>query len=70
MIKIDVITILNSILKYIAFIDCIILAGFVVYWVNFSQASPIPAFICLFILFVVDLIILHILIKNKREDSP
>ena len=69
MLKIDVMAILNSVLNTIAFIDSIILAGFALYVVERSQASPIPALICLFISFVVDSIISHILIKNKREDS-
>ena len=70
MLKIDVMAILNSILNTIAFIDSIILAGFALYVVERSQASPIPALICACIPLVIDSIISRILIKNKREDSP
>ncbi len=70
MLKIDIMAILNSVLNTIAFIDSIILAGFALYVVERSPASPIPALICAFIPLVIDSIISHILIKNKREDSP
>ena len=70
MLKIDIMAILNSILNTIAFIDSIILAGFALYVVERSQASPIPALICACIPLVIDSIISRILIKNKREDSP
>ncbi len=70
MLKIDITTILNTILKYIAFIICVILAFFAIYLVGRRQASPIPTLICAFAPVVVDSIIVHILIKNKHEDSP
>lgn len=70
MLKIDITTILNTILKYIAFIICVILAFFAIYLVGRRQASPIPTLICAFAPIVVDSIIAHILIKNKHEDSP
>ena len=68
MLKIDIKTILNTILKYIAFIICVILAFFAIYLVGRRQASPIPTLICAFVPVVVDSIIAHILIKNKYKS--
>lgn len=43
---------------------------FAVYSMNQSKASPLPFLICACILYVVDGIISHILIKKGHENSP
>lgn len=58
------------IIKYISAIACFYLAYFALYVVGKSKASPLPALICIFIPFVVDRIISHILIKKGHENSP
>ena len=59
-----------SIIKYISAVVCFSLFGFAVYSMNQSKASPLPFLICACILYVVDGIISHILIKKGHENSP
>lgn len=59
-----------QIMKFITAVVCFSLLGFAVYSMNQSKASPLPALICIFIPFVVDRIISHILIKKRHENSP
>ena len=59
-----------QIMKFITAVVCFSLFGFAVYSMNQSKASPLPALICIFIPFVVDRIISHILVKKGHENSP
>lgn len=59
-----------SIIKYISAIAYFYLAYHALYLVDRSKASPLPALICIFIPFVIDRIISHILIKKGHENSP
>lgn len=57
-------------MKFITAVVCFSLFGFAVYSMNQSKASPLPFLICACILYVVDGIISHILIKKGHENSP
>lgn len=59
-----------QIMKFITAVVCFSLFGFAVYSMNQSKASPLPALICACMLYVVDGIISHILIKKGHENSP
>ena len=58
------------IIKFITAIICFSLFLFAVYSMRQSKASPLPFLICIFIPFIVDRIISHILIKKGHENSP
>ncbi len=58
------------IIKFISAVICLSLFLFAVYSMRQSKASPLPALICIFIPFIVDEIISHILIKKGHENSP
>ena len=58
------------IMKFITAIFYFILAWIALGLIGKSKASPLPALICIFIPFVVDRIISHILIKKGHENSP
>ncbi len=59
-----------SIIKYISAVFCLILACFAAYLVGKSKTSQLPAAICVFIPFIIDGIISHILVKKGHENSP
>ncbi len=59
-----------QIMKFITAVVCFSLFGFAVYSMNQSKASPLPFLICACMLYVVDGIISHILIKKGHENSP
>ena len=58
------------IMKFITSIFYFILAWIALCLIGKSKASPLPALICIFIPFIVDEIISHILIKKGHENSP
>ena len=58
------------IMKFITAIFYFILAWIALCLIGKSKASPLPALICIFIPFIVDEIISHILIKKGLENSP
>ena len=59
-----------SIIKVISAIFCVFLLELAAYSVAKSPASPIPAFICILMLIVVDWVIDYILVKKGKENSP
>ena len=59
-----------SIIKVISAIFCVFLLELAAYSVAKSPASPIPAFICILMLIVVDWVIDYILVKKGKEKSP
>ena len=59
-----------QIMKFITAIFYFILAWIALGLIGKSKASPLPALICIFIPFVVDRIISHILVKKRHENSP